>query len=476
MGGNIPSDDSLDVHPEFFQTLIHHSADVATVIDEDGRITYVSPSVRDVLGYDPEELIGEIGYEYQPADGRETVGVAIEHTLESPDEPQTVETRFRHADGSWRWVEARLQNYLDDDVIGGILVMTRDITDRKRREGDLRVLAEEYRALLNNSEDAVFLVDVESSRDDIRFEFERLSPSYEAQTGITTDEVRGKTPQEVFGDERGAELAANYHRCVRARKPISYQEELSVPEGARYWETNLAPVIADGEVTRVVGITRDVTDRVKRERQLQNQNEQLDEFASVVSHDLRNPLNVALGRFRLLEEESDSEHIGPITRALSRMEEIVEDTLTLARQGQVVSETDPVDLTDLVGMCWQTVEAESGSITIVDTGTIRGDRGRLRHVFENLFRNAVEHGGEDVTVRVGRIDDGGIYVEDDGPGIPVDKRESVFEPGETSVAGGTGFGLTIVNRVAEAHGWAVSVTEGSGGGARFEFTGVEFVE
>jgi signal transduction histidine kinase len=97
-------------------------------------------------------------------------------------------------------------------------------------------------------------------------------------------------------------------------------------------------------------------------------------------------------------------------------------------------------------------------------------------VFENLFRNAIEHGGADVTVRVGQLDDHGFYVEDTGPGIPADVRDAVFEPSHTSASGGTGFGLTIVKRIAEAHGWEVEIAESAAGGARFEFTAVEIAE
>ena len=90
---------------------------------------------------------------------------------------------------------------------------------------------------------------------------------------------------------------------------------------------------------------------------------------------------------------------------------------------------------------------------------------------ENLVRNAVEHGGDTVTVTVGDLP-GGFYVEDDGPGIPEDERRDVFESGYTTSSGGTGFGLAIVSEIADAHGWSVRVTEGSEGGARVEFTGV----
>jgi len=454
---------------EWYRTLVEEVNDLATVVDTDGTITYVSPAVTRILGYEPDELVGHEGYEFVHPDDRERNARAVETVLSNPSESETVEVRFRHADGSWCWIEATMRNRLDDDVIDGILLSSRDITERKEYEVEARGLAEEYEALLNNVDDAIFLVDVEERDDSVTFEFERLSPSYERQTGITTEEVRGRTPRDVFGEEQGAGLEANYHRCVNAGEPISYQEELWVREDAWIWETKIAPVVNGDEITRLVGITRNVTERVERERQLRRQNERLDEFASVISHDLRNPLNVAQGRATLLAQQVESEHLDPLLRAHDRMEAIVEDTLTLARQGETIRETEPVSLTDLAGKCWATVDADDATIEIVDGTTVEGDPDRLRHVFENLFRNAVEHGGPDVTVRVGSHSEQGIYVEDDGPGIPADEREEVFEPGYSSARDGTGFGLSIVKRIVQAHGWELSLTDGTAGGARFEF-------
>jgi PAS domain S-box-containing protein len=459
---------------ELHRKLVEESSDIATVIDSNGTITYVSPSVTRTLGYDPEELVGEVGYEYQHPDDRDAVADAIETIQTNPDETQIIETRFRQADDSWCWIEATLQNRIDDPDISGILVNSRDISRRKRQEQRFQELAEEYKTLLKTVEDSIFFLTVESADTEYVFRFERLNRAYEDQTGITTEEVKGKTPTDVFGEDLGAELHANYRRCVQAREPISYEEELPVKTGARFWQTVLTPVTTKGEVTQIIGITRNITERVTKERQLQSQKEQLDEFASVVSHDLRNPLNIAQGRTALLADECDSEHLAPIVRSLDRMEEIVTDTLTLAREGQVVSDPKPIELINIVGACWKNVRTDEATIEIEDEVTITGDRSRLQHVFENLFRNAVEHGGEDVTVRVGLIDDRGIYVEDTGPGIPEDALEEVFDPGHTSASGGTGFGLTIVKRIAEAHGWQVTVVDGTDGGARFEFTGINF--
>ncbi|WP_138007153.1 sensor histidine kinase [Halalkalirubrum salinum] len=454
---------------DWYRTIVEKVTDIATVIDTDGTITYVSPAVTRVLGYDPDELVGHEGYEFVHPEDRARNANAVAAVRSTRSGSETVEVRFRHADGSWRWIEATMSNRLDDDAVDGILLSSRDITTRKAYEAEARELAEEYEALLTNVEDAIFLVNVEGPADSIRFEFERLSPSYEQQTGIMTEDVQGQTPQDVFGADQGAELEANYHRCVNAGEPISYQEELRIDERARFWQTKLAPIITDGQITELVGITRNVTKRVERERRLRQQNERLDEFASVISHDLRNPLNVAQGRATLLAEQTESEHLAPLLTALNRMEAIVDDTLTLARQGDVIAETESISLTDLVGKCWATVDTEDATIKITEEMIFQGDSDRLQHVFENLFRNSVEHGGPGVIVHVGAHGEQGIYVEDDGPGIPADKRETVFEPGHSSMRGGTGFGLTIVKRVVEAHGWELSVTDGTAGGARFVF-------
>jgi PAS domain S-box-containing protein len=470
----VPPAHSTRMEGNLHRKLVEESPDIATIIDSDGAITYVSPSVTRTLGYEPEELVGEVGYGYQHPDDRDTVADAIETIQTNPADTQMIETRFRRADGSWCWIEATLQNRFDDPDISGILVNSRDVSQRKRQEQQYQKLAEEYQTLLESVKDNIFFITVESAGSECVFRFERLNQAYEERTGITTDEVRGKTPTEVFGEDLGAQLRANYRQCVNAREPISYEEEVPVETGARFWQTVLTPVSINGEVTQIIGITRNITERVKQERQLRSQNEQLDEFVSVVSHDLRNPLNVAQGRAELLASDCDSEHFPLIIDSLDRMEEIISDMLTLARQGKIVSDPEPIELVNIVGASWKTVRTDEATIEIEDEVTISGDRSRLQNLFENLFRNALEHGGADVTVRVGQIDAAGIYVEDTGPGIPEDEREAAFDPGHTSVSDGTGLGLTIVKRIAEAHGWQVAVVDGTDGGARFEFADVDF--
>ncbi|WP_436925855.1 GAF domain-containing protein [Halosimplex amylolyticum] len=219
----------------------------------------------------------------------------------------------------------------------------------------------------------------------------------------------------------------------------------------------------------------------RRERELARQNERLEEFAGVVSHDLRNPLNVAAGRVEIVRNEDASEHLAAAADALDRMDELITDLLSLARQGATVDEREQADLDALVDQAWATVNAPAATLrtdrvpesdaTDGALGAIECDPSRVRQLLENLFRNAVEHGGADVTVTVGRTADG-FFVADDGPGVPADSREEIFDVGFSTDDRGTGFGLNIVEQIARAHGWDVSVGESADGGARFEFTGV----
>lgn len=211
-----------------------------------------------------------------------------------------------------------------------------------------------------------------------------------------------------------------------------------------------------------------------RKEELERQNDRLDQFASLVSHDLRNPLTVAQGRIELARESADSPHLDKAAKAINRSLDLIEDMLSLARAGRHVSEKETVELEALVESCWNTVDTAEATIESDIDRSVRADRSRLQQLVENLIRNAVDHGGEDVTIRIGPLPDG-FFIEDDGPGIPPEEREQVFESEYSTAEKGTGFGLSIVQHVVESHGWNIQVTESADGGARFEISGVESV-
>ncbi|WP_435335075.1 sensor histidine kinase [Haloarchaeobius sp. TZWWS8] len=252
-------------------------------------------------------------------------------------------------------------------------------------------------------------------------------------------------------------------------------------------------VLADLVIATVIGAGGGLLigiyeDRMaQRTLELERANERLDEFAAVVSHDLRNPLTVAELNMHLARESGEKERFDAVERAHARMEEIIEDVLTLARDGDQVVTTTLTDVDTVAQDAWETTDTRDGTLSVRPVGKIRADPARLKTLFENLFRNALDHGGPTTTVFVGPLGDGGFYVADDGPGIQIEERDHVFEAGYTTSQTGTGFGLTIVKRIAQAHGWTVTVagptqaqaptgetvlqtaTDSGPTGARFEF-------
>jgi signal transduction histidine kinase len=233
--------------------------------------------------------------------------------------------------------------------------------------------------------------------------------------------------------------------------------------------------------TLLAAHVRAARERIDAGVSLRRERDRLEEFARVLAHDIRNPLSVAQGGLHLAEETGNTEHFEMVERSLDRIERLIEDALTLARQGTTVGDTERVDLTTVARGAWANVETRDATLEIEASSRLRADRSRLLQVLENLFGNAVDHGGPEVTVRVGTLPSG-IYVADDGPGIPEGVRPNVFESGVSTSETGTGFGLAIVKRIVEAHGWTVaaidpSEREGGGeGGTRIEITGVTLIE
>lgn len=202
-----------------------------------------------------------------------------------------------------------------------------------------------------------------------------------------------------------------------------------------------------------------------------------EQLLSVLSHDLRNPLEVAAFRLEAARETGDGIHFEKVELALDRIETLIQDVRMVAQGDAIVETTTSVALETVATDAWSTVQTGSATLRIDETATIEADEGRLRQVFENAFRNSVEHAGPDVTVCIGLLADAtGFYVADDGPGIPDEDRDAVFEPGVSLQEGNTGLGLTIIERIAEVHSWDVGIATADGGGTRLEFSGVNVLD
>ena len=692
-----------EIQPEYEQ-LTERITDAYCAVDTEWRITYWNKSMAAWTDTPAADVKDETLWDALPALRRSAIESNCREAM-ATQEPRTFETLF--CDPFEHWVEVNI--YADKD---GLSIICREITERKNREEELE-LAE---TLFKNAQDALFLIDVDTNKDEFRLE--RINPAYENLTGLANDELRGRRLQDVFGEKEGSEILERYRKCVSQREPLEYEELTSVPRERSYWETRIAPVIVDGDIKKLVGATRniterkerdrqyeaifnqtyefiglldpdgtlleandsalefgmldretvvgnpvweadwwqindetqkqlkdaievaadgefvrydvavqgadetaiidfsirpitdergeitllvaegrditthkrraqeldqkreflkqiqavadiggwevdfrsetmrwteevyrihelpsdyevaveegisfyhprdratveeaferlrtagegydlelqiitntdkrrwvrtlgtpwydddgnligargtfqDITERKERERELQQTNTRLEEFTSVVSHDLRNPLTVAQVALELGRESGSSEDFDRIEAAHERMNALINDLLTLARKGKQVEAIRPVTLDALIESVWETIPTDDATIDVeLDDYCVEGDEARLRQLVENLLSNAVRHGGDNVTIRVGLLDnDQGFYVADDGAGIPSEVREHIFDQGYSTADEGSGFGLAIVRGIAEAHGWTVEATESDDGGARFE--------
>jgi PAS domain S-box-containing protein len=461
-------------------------------------LTYVNEQFEQITGYTESEILGR-NCRFLQGEGTDPEPVAALREAIENEERVSVTLRNYRKDGTAFWNRVSVAPVRDETgAATSFIGFQEDVTRQREREQTLETLhTAATRIQACESVEAACRRTVEAAEDVLEFELcsvmvhreDYLDP-IAMSTEAPPDGARrmdddhglaGKTFQEGRSfviDEVGSDNPSDPAK-------ETYRSGLSVPIGEHgvFQTVSTQPADFDESDRRLaellVAHTARTIDRLEFESELreskaelQRRNERLSRFAGLVSHDLRNPLNVASGRLELERETGDSDHLRAVAEAHDRMDELIEDLLTLAREGSPIEEAEPVDLKRFAGQCWENVATAESTLVVEADRRVQADPDRLKQLLENLMRNAVEHGGEAVRVTVDDID-GGFYVEDDGPGISPNDREDVFEYGFSTTEGGTGFGLAIVKEIAESHDWTVSATEGEDGGARFEFTGVE---
>lgn len=316
----------------------------------------------------------------------------------------------------------------------------------------------------------------------------------------------GKIDPEVIvtNPEMARETYEDDLRVIETGEPIRDQDE-QYGEGrtAFTMRTTKVPWTDDGTTKGLLGITYDVTEFKRKERELDILRDQFEKFSTNLRHDLKNPLQVAIGHLELGRKTDNEESLDHAMDALERIEEIITDLESVAKDESSEPDRGTNSLADLIRAVWNVLHTDAATLEneVPESARTYVAKQTMRPIFENLFKNAVEHGsaspvsrtqqddgrpasssepsvadapedavthgGDDVTVRVGILDDG-FYVEDTGPGIPESERETVLEAGYTTSSGGSGMGLSIVADVCVQQGWDLAIEESPEGGARFE--------
>lgn len=533
------------------EAIVDRMSDGMFALDTDWHVTYANEFgaeiLADAIGRElpPEEIEGTHLWEAIP-EAVDTVFYEKYHEAVDSQEPVSFEAPYEPLD---IWFDVRA--YPSET---GLSVYLYDITDRRRQreaaERRERVLREMYEIIADGEqpfrEQVTALLELGRTELDTRYgTLSRIvGEEYHFEIVVGDDDsiqsgdvgelsatncelVASREETVVLGDvERDAPEQTDragftdWGICCYVGAPV-YLERRVYGTFCFYGTEPRDEPFSRWEQTLVDLMSRWVSYELQRQRateqlearteQLEAKNEQLEQFAEVISHDLRNPLGVLDGWLETAAETGNEDAFDRCFNAIDRMNTLVDEILTLARAGSVIDDPEPLDIAAVARAAWETVDTPTSTLVVDTEQTIRADETRLQQLFENLFRNAVEHatdtqnaddesdddnGGTDddndgtddsdvddndsdtsgtddtgVTVTLGALPDG-FYVEDDGPGIPPDERDDVLESGYSTSDDGTGFGLAIVAEVADAHGWELTVTEGTDGGARFACTEV----
>ena len=492
--------DALEASETRYRLVVQNASDLLYTILADGTIGFISPACR-ALGYEPDDLLGRSVVELlHPADVGDVLSVAA--MTGDGMTTDVVSHRVAHVDGSWRAMEARATNRLDDPDVGGWIVTARDVTDRVAAQRALAENEQRFRFLAEHSSDLV-------SRHAPDGTFTYISPACETLLGFTPSELIGVSmAQLVHPDDRGPLDSAvrTESAGVRPGPPNAIEYRVRRKDGSWTWfETTSRVIVSDsGEAVEIQAASRDISERKETERQLQSAKvaaevaaQAKSELLANVSHEIRIPMNAILGMTELAlgtdVDDEQREYLATVRSSAESLLTIINDLLDLSRieAGRLELEHIPFGVRDVFEDCTRMMllRAADKGIDLVlrfePTLPMRlvGDPGRLRQVVINLIGNAVkftERGSVTVTVSRSAAAEAGfgllVSVEDTGIGIPQDKLELIFEAfrqadgSTTRRFGGTGLGLSISTELVGLMGGRIWAESTPGRGSIFRFT------
>ncbi len=501
--GRIRLESALRRHRERLAQLHEGATEIAAATDETGVFEHALETAETVIELDicvllsadttTDELVpraysetmdeafairvpsdyGIVGDAYQSGNASRIDDVRTDETVEDDRGYRSALTVPIGEYGVFQAVSEETNAFDDDDqeLLELLCAHIAEAIARARAEMDLVDERDRLSALFENVPDAAVQYELSGDTPTVK----AVNDRFEAVFGFDEETILDEDIDEFIIPEGLEDEAEQLNEALREGETLRAITRRRTKTEVRDFLVNVVPLTLGERGVEGYAIYTDITDQKRRERALKAQNERLDEFASIVSHDLRNPLNVARGYLELYEETGDREHFEEVDDALARMGELIEKLLSLAKQGDVIDETEPVAIHDTARRAWSVVNTGEATLTLERDGILEADRSRFEELLENLLRNAVLHGNPDgspdeLTISVGAFESG-FYVEDDGVGIAPENRETVFESGYTTADDGTGFGLSIVEQIADAHEWTVHITESESGGARFEFIG-----
>jgi PAS domain S-box-containing protein len=466
-------EEALQRNEAYFRSIIEKMSDIVTILNKEGTVHYQSPALEPVLGYKPEERVGKNSFELIHPEDVAKAKEAFAHLIQVPGHTASLELRFQHKDGSWRVLEAGGINLLNDPAVTGIVIRYRDITMRKRLEEALRESEARVRTVVSGAPIILFAVDHAGVI--------TLSEGKGlAALGLTPGEAVGRSVFDLYRDM--AQIRENIQRALAGEEFIALVEINNL-----VFETRYAPLCSHkGEVTGVIGVAMDITERQAIERMK-------DEFVSIVSHELRTPLTSMRGALGLLESgmlgslpEKGRRMLEIAVNNTDRLARLINDILDIERMqsGKVTMRRQLCDAAVLLTQAVEEMQgmADKAGITLTVASQplpLWADPDRIMQTLTNLLSNAIKFStaGSTVWVSTARQGEEAVFtVRDQGRGIPTDKLETVFErfqqvdSSDSRRKGGTGLGLAICRNIVRQHGGQIWAESRPGEGSTFSFT------
>jgi len=478
---------------ERFRALIEHGADAVALIAPDGTLLFASHSIERLLGFAPVELVGHPGFERVHPDDAPRLHAALRDTVASPGTPASLELRWRHKDGSWRHIDAVAVDRLAEPAVGAIVVNFRDVSDRRKAEAALRESEERYRTLVEGVRDIIFALSPEGS-------IASLNPAFETITGLRREEWVGQPFERLVHPEDLPLALELLGRVVRGElRPASQFRVRTAKGDYRVGEFSATPQLHEGRLVGILGIGRDVTERVQLEQQLRQAQkmEAVGRLAGGIAHDFNNILTAITGYADLLLEDLGAtdprrQDADEIHKAADRAAGLTRQLLAFSRQQVLQPTVLEVNklVSDLEKMLRRLLgeDVELGTRLAPTTGRVKADPGQLEQVIMNLAvnaRDAMPNGGK-LTLETGNVDLDEAYaadhyparagpfvmlaVSDTGIGMSEETQVHMFEPFFTTKekGRGTGLGLATVYGIIKQSGGFIWVYSEVGHGTTFK--------
>jgi PAS domain S-box-containing protein len=471
---------------EKYRSIAENSRDVIMLTQPDGIISYLSPASTAVLGYDPDDLVGKQPWIIHP-DDLEMIRKSHYQALQG-ESGANIEYRIKTKSGETKWVSHSWSPIFSAGKLRLIVSIVRDITERKLAVETLRESEEKYRALVESTEDSVYLIDHQC-----RYLF--VNEKHLARLGLSSEGIVGKSYAEFHTEEETKELTEDVERVVQTER--SAQHEHRSQRDGHFFLRTLSPVKdAAGRIMAVTVISKDIT-RLKlaeNERkilisELEVKNRVLEQFTYTVSHDLRSPLVTIQGfadmLIRDIEQQDSAKALRDlqyVINAATKMDELIRATLELSRIGRIANPPEDVPFKEIANEAvLQTAgELQAAGIELSvaeEFPTVHVDRMRIGEVLVNLITNSVHYRGEQPhpKIEIGYQRQNGedvFFVKDNGIGIDKSEQEKVFELfyKVNKSSKGTGMGLAIVKRIIEVHGGRIWIESEKGKGTTVYFT------